>query len=278
MKRAVMICCLSVMIAGNAMARDDEVAPAANIRLPAERPATNNVPQEQIEAPAPNIGLPLPPEPAPAPEPPAATPSPAMPMQPSADVIPATPANQDIPLPPLPVSRPCMARDITGVWRLLEVYEKPASTEQAAFARARFQYMQFLPDNVLTTYASPNNDLTLEQIQARLNTQDNNNLQQYVYKDVQGVGYLYFYSKSVATNNMVCFIVTTAKPPFAAGQMLFMPPKEQSVGRRLVKVYERALLPGAVAPDVTPPKPGRHRRGRPVPPPPAVTAPVLTNP
>ena len=143
--------------------------------------------------------------------------------------------------PALPPSRVCKAGDIVGVWRLLQVYEDPSSTEAVAFAAQSIQYIYFGKDTVFKDYRNAHNTLSDEAIRRTLMEREES-LRQYVLKE----GVLFFYTDSVLAGSLACFIVANPRGDFSVGQMLLMPqaPADGSMPAiRMAKLYEKSWSP-----------------------------------
>lgn len=147
--------------------------------------------------------------------------------------------------PQLPPSRKCAKQDITGVWRLRQVYELPVGNAALSWARQPFQYLFFRPNDTYGQYIG-RAPLSIKDAPAKI-TQQKTPLMQYLLKD----GFLYFYQAGVATDTQACFIVTAhrqqANFTFDPGQMLIMPPQGQS-RTRVVKHYDKFEPAPAPAP------------------------------
>ncbi len=136
--------------------------------------------------------------------------------------------------PQLPPASACLKKDIVGLWRLTRVYETPVHSETQTFAAQPYQYMFFDWED---TYRQLKNSTAVDEkaLVEQFRTAGGD-LQQYV---VNETGFVYFYTNSVATETMACFIVANQTNEFTLGDMLLMPPAGQSAVR-MVKVYERA--------------------------------------
>lgn len=172
------------------------------------------------------------------PLPDAAQPQPMVEQQQSQPDVPVNASDyyqqQQRQFPPLPPARPCTTADMVGIWRLLNVYEEPSSTETANFSSLRYQYVLYKKDSTYGKYNSPNTEVPASIVVSEIDKQARG-LHQYLVNDS---GIVYFYNQGVAVDSMACFIVANQRGPFSIGEMLLMPPKGQSKSR-LVKVYVR---------------------------------------
>ncbi len=150
--------------------------------------------------------------------------------------------------PQLPPSRPCTAKEVPGVWKLLRVFETPSGAEMSAFLSNPVQFILFDANSTYGKYIG-NAELPPASIRGEIAKQVSG-LQQYL---VDASGMVFFYQDRASTDTQACFIVVTPVEPFAAGQMLLMPP-EGTIKGRMVKVYIRVN-------EQPPPQP-RRGRGR----------------
>lgn len=162
---------------------------------------------------------------------PAQTPPPAL--------APSSSSGRPAYFPPLPPSRPCTERDLTDLWRLVQLYETPLGLETSGYEGQPFQYYFFGENSTYRTYRHDKN--AAEQVvrdmmrKARVTA-----LHQFV---LHPTGILFFYKDGVYTESLACFIVANARENFKPGQMLLMPPappEGQVAAARWVKVYQKA--------------------------------------
>jgi len=137
--------------------------------------------------------------------------------------------------PPLPPARPCVMKDVLGIWKLISVYEEPSGPEALNFASNRYQYMLFDNTSIYARYASATVSMPPNMAKEELEKQSQDGLHQYVIGEN---GLMYFYSQGVAVDTQACFIVANDRGPFVIGEMILMPPKGQIKGR-LAKVFIR---------------------------------------
>ncbi len=140
--------------------------------------------------------------------------------------------------PTLPPSRPCTEKDLSGLFRLSNVYEDPQATETTTYRASPNQYIQFRKDNVFSRVNMDSENYSPKAIIRQLR-EHSTGLMQYI---IQDNGFIYFYQNSVAVDVQACFIVANDKTPFKTGQLLMMPPKGQIQGK-LAKVYD-PMRPG----------------------------------
>lgn len=178
--------------------------------------------------------------------------------------------------PPLPPARPCNARDLYGIWELVNVYEEPTGPASANFASIPHQYVMYKKDSIYGKYNSATSAVPASMIEVELDKQQRA-LHQYL---VNESGIIYYYNQGVAVDSMACFIVANRRGPFLVGEMILMPPKGQSE-TRLVKLYSRYGVDGGEANMTRPGKsPKKRNTRRPVqfPRNPAVFGPALPPP
>ncbi len=174
-----------------------------------------------------------------------------LPARPQAATQPAVVAGPAI--PPLPPSLPCKAQWITGLWLLQNLYESPAGKESETYALNPMQYVGFGKDSRLYRYNGGRTAMDPKEV-LKLVMGHSGALLQYLLQDA---GMLYLYQDSVATDSLVCFIVAETHPPYAAGNLILLPPKGAVQGR-LIKVYKKVWPPKKPAPqDTAPRQPGR---------------------
>lgn len=145
--------------------------------------------------------------------------------------------------PKLPPSELCTKDKIVGTWKLLMVYEAPASAELERYVRNPMQYYIFNDDSIYGEYIGSISDLSIDRI-TNFVMNEAKALQQFV---VDGSGTVYFYKNSIATDSLACFISADNSPPFSIGQMLLMLPKNAASSGRMVKVYQK--IPSAKTSD-----------------------------
>lgn len=150
--------------------------------------------------------------------------------------VPEKPAQtvQPSSFPVLPPSRPCIAEDLRGAFKLAAVYEDPAGEEISAFKASPNQYLVFRANSMFLKANMGSENISIEEVMARMR-EHSSGLSQYL---LQENGFVYFYMDSVAVDVKACFIVSSDKLPFKNGQMILMPPKGQSQAR-VVKLYDR---------------------------------------
>lgn len=163
-----------------------------------------------------------------------------------AEVLPAPGTTRDGPdvtpppafpgqVPVLPPARACKAADLAGLWKLLQVYEEPSGTETAAFQEAQLQYLRFNADSTYGQYLEPFDKGQHLKLVNQGMVQQATGLQQYV---VQPDGKMFFYSDGVAVKSQACFIAEKSQNYYREGQMLLMPPSQDSP-TRWVKIYTK---------------------------------------
>jgi len=153
---------------------------------------------------------------------------PLPPVEKPAEVVPAST------FPMLPPSRPCVAEDLRGNFKLAAIYEEPVGEETSAFKASPNQYLVFRGNSTFMKANMGNENVSIEEVLKQMR-EHSSGLSQFL---VQDNGFVYFYLDSVAVDVKACFIVSGDKVPFKNGQMILMPPKGQIPGR-LVKLYDR---------------------------------------
>ena len=154
-----------------------------------------------------------------------------------------TPAQtpQEVAIPALPPSLTCKPEWLYGLWELQHVYESPLGKETQAYNANPVQYISFAQkDSRFYRYNAGRTEIKPEDV-VKLMNEHSSAVLQFLLQDA---GMLYIYQDSVAADTQVCFIVAETLPPFAAGNLLIMPPKEQIKGR-LIKVYKKVWPPKA---------------------------------
>lgn len=141
--------------------------------------------------------------------------------------------------PTLPPSEYCTKEKVLGTWRLLMVYETPAGRELERYVTNPLQYYVFQEDDRYGEYAGPLSVLTDTEI-SNYAIHQKDYYQQYV---VDSKGIVFFYREGIAIDSLACFIVATSVKPFMLGQMMLMPPQRAAAGGRMVKVYQKILIP-----------------------------------
>lgn len=138
--------------------------------------------------------------------------------------------------PALPPSRPCVANDIDGLWKMVQVFESPAGSHLMRFTSYPHQYVFFKPNAVYANLELMTPPESAQKVADDLLDAPNEPLRQYVLGER---GFLYSYVSGAVSDTQVCFIVANATDRFTAGHMLLMPPADRGRTSRLVKVYER---------------------------------------
>ena len=164
------------------------------------------------------------------------TPPQEMPALPKPEPVKA--AIEEVAIPTLPPSLPCKPEWLFGLWELQHVYESPLGTETEAYKINPVQYVAFQKDSRFYRFNAGRTESKPEDV-LKLMTGHSGALLQYLLQDA---GMLYLYQDSVATDTEVCFVVAETKPPYAAGNLLLMPPKGQINGR-LIKLYKKVWPP-----------------------------------
>jgi len=147
-------------------------------------------------------------------------------------------AGQQVTIPDLPPSLPCKTEWLAGLWLQTQAFESPLGKETELFKQNPMQYIGFSKDSRLYRYNS-GKTYTDPKVVLDLVTNHSGALVQYLLQDT---GMLYFYQDSVAIDSQVCFIVAETHPPYAAGNLILMPPKGTIQGR-LIKLYRKVWPP-----------------------------------
>lgn len=160
----------------------------------------------------------------------------------------------------LPQVRPCSAKDIVGIWKLVSIAEDPIGPTTEQFNREPQQYLWFQDNSLYGEESGIQSYSEASPLMQNIRRKESQALLQYV---VTEKGIIYMYKNRIATDGLNCAYVTQYQEPYKEGDIILFASEKNPT--RLMKLYRKPFEGAAAAPAPAAPAPAPAAQPAPAP-------------